>query len=261
MSKINKTAKLALFFMVIIATSKDCMAMAKTPKSMAQSRQSVQSNVQPKQSMIGKLKETAARHKGKIITGVGIVGAGTIAYLFRGAIGTIAEAKKKLIMVDAEVIDRVGAKLETSADDGIQQEVVDNNKKSQEIGQPIKGNNDETGHNQTSTTEADLNSTASIATSTEQTFSSKALTFINENENAFVTIGAVLLAVGARALWLVEQGTPSNSMHTIPFCAIVAGAAVALTPAIVDGLVPKIPDRIADSKSADASEFVTESHE
>ncbi len=162
-------------------------------------------------------------------------------------------------MVDAEVIDRAtGAddnetSQATNAGDGTQQEVVDNNKTSLEIGQPINATNDETVHNQTSTTEANLHSTASIATSTEQTFSSKALTFINENENAFVTIGAVLLAVGARALWLVERGTPSRFIYKdnpILFCAI-GGAVLALSPVAADYLVPKIPDRIADSKSAE----------
>ncbi len=94
MSKNYKSTKLALFLMVMVAASQNCKAMARTPKSMAQSKQSVQSNVQSEQSMINKLKETAARHKGKIIAGVGILGAGALAYLLRGAIGTIAEAKK-----------------------------------------------------------------------------------------------------------------------------------------------------------------------
>ncbi len=178
MSKNYKSTKLALFLMVMVAAaSQDCMTMARTPKNMAQSKQSVQSNVQSEQFMINKLKETAARHKGKIIAGVGILGAGALAYLSKGAIGTIAEAKKELINVDAEVIDRAGAKLETSTDDGIQQEeVVDNNKTPPEIGQPINAINDETGYNQTSTTEADLNSTA-LETSAGDEIQQKAIDY------------------------------------------------------------------------------------
>ncbi len=111
----NKILKLVLFSMVMTVTSQNCMAIIKVPENI----------IQPKQSMIGKLTQTAVRHKGKIIATVGILGAGTIAYLFRGSIGNIAEAKKEVI--NKEIIDRAGAKLETSAGDGIQQEAVSYN--------------------------------------------------------------------------------------------------------------------------------------